>query len=313
MSLDPDTTRIVRSWLDEGVTQLPDRVLDAVLDQVPATPQSRATWWPARRLQSMNTLLKFGLAAAVVLALAVFIGINTLGTSGTNVGGPGAEPTPSPEASVVEPTAEPSPSAASTPESGLPEGPFDLAWGGLSDRAPRITVSIPAPGWVQPDPGILMKGDEVDNLPEAAIISFSEPAGTDFYVYGDPCRWESTTPETPATTAGEIAASLAAQASRDASEPVEVTVGGYAGKAITLHVPDDVDIGSCEGGEFASFGTRSDDLARYHQGPGQVDELWIIDVDGSIVIIDLMYRPDTSAELIDELRSIAQSATFELP
>ena len=34
-----DATRIVRSWLDEGVTQLPDRVLDAVLDEVPATPQ----------------------------------------------------------------------------------------------------------------------------------------------------------------------------------------------------------------------------------------------------------------------------------
>ena len=29
MSSDRDTTRIVRSWLDEGVTALPDRVLDA--------------------------------------------------------------------------------------------------------------------------------------------------------------------------------------------------------------------------------------------------------------------------------------------
>ena len=48
MSTDRDTTRIVRSWLEEGVTALPDRVLDAVLDQVPATPQRRS-WWPARR------------------------------------------------------------------------------------------------------------------------------------------------------------------------------------------------------------------------------------------------------------------------
>ena len=42
MSTDRDTTRIVRSWLEEGVTELPDRVLDAVLDQLPATPQRRA-------------------------------------------------------------------------------------------------------------------------------------------------------------------------------------------------------------------------------------------------------------------------------
>ena len=54
MSTDRDVTRIVRSWLEEGATALPDRVLDAVLDQLPATPQRRA-WWPARRFREMNT------------------------------------------------------------------------------------------------------------------------------------------------------------------------------------------------------------------------------------------------------------------
>jgi len=92
MSTDRETTRIVRSWLDEGVTQLPDRVLDAVLDQLDTTHQRRATWWPARRYQSMN-MLKFGLAAAVVV-IAALLGVNYLGA---NVGGPGvADPTPSP-------------------------------------------------------------------------------------------------------------------------------------------------------------------------------------------------------------------------
>ena len=57
MSTDRDTTRIVRSWLEEGVTALPDRVLDAVLDQVPATSQRRP-WWPARRFREMNKALK---------------------------------------------------------------------------------------------------------------------------------------------------------------------------------------------------------------------------------------------------------------
>ena len=54
MSTDRDVTRIVRSWLEDGATALPDRVLDTVLDQLPATPQRRA-WWPARRLREMNT------------------------------------------------------------------------------------------------------------------------------------------------------------------------------------------------------------------------------------------------------------------
>ena len=42
MSTDRDVNRIVRSWLEEGVSALPDRVLDTVLDQLPATPQRRA-------------------------------------------------------------------------------------------------------------------------------------------------------------------------------------------------------------------------------------------------------------------------------
>lgn len=309
MSSDPDTTRVVRSWMDEGVTQLPDRVLDAVLDQIPATPQRRAGWL-AWRTSAMNKFVTIGLGAAAVV-LAILIGSQLLGSPG-GLGSPGTEPTASPEAtpSSVPSSAEPT----STAEAGLPQGPFELAWSGASDQAPRITVSIPAPGWsFSAEPGALFKGDEAGNLPEAAILPFSEPAGTGFYVYGDPCRWQSTKPETPVTTVDEIAAALAAQPSREASEPVDITVDGYAGKAVTLHVPDDVNIEDCEGPEYASFGTEADDLSRYHQGPGQIDELWIIDVDGSVVILDAMYRPDTSTELIAELRSIAESATFAAP
>ena len=114
MSTDRETTRIVRSWLDDGVTRLPDRILDAVLDEVPATPQRRVTWWPARRLSTMNTTLKFGLAAAVV-AVAALIGINYL--ADPSVGGPGpsdatATPEPSPSPTATE---EPTESPAAAP------------------------------------------------------------------------------------------------------------------------------------------------------------------------------------------------------
>jgi len=76
MSSDRDTTRIVRSWLDEGVTALPDRVLDAVLDQVPATPQRRA-WWPARRFLTLNATFRYGIAA-VVVAVAAIVGFSLI-------------------------------------------------------------------------------------------------------------------------------------------------------------------------------------------------------------------------------------------
>ena len=35
MRTDPEVTRSVRSWLEEGVDRVPDRVLDSVLEAVP--------------------------------------------------------------------------------------------------------------------------------------------------------------------------------------------------------------------------------------------------------------------------------------
>ena len=93
MSTDRDVERIVRSWMDEGVTQLPDRVLDLVLDQLPATPQRRPSWL-ARRTPTMNNYARLGLVAAAVLAV-VIVGIGLFGKS-VNVG-PASSPTPSPE------------------------------------------------------------------------------------------------------------------------------------------------------------------------------------------------------------------------
>ena len=50
MSTERDLTRVVRSWMRDDEYESADRVLDAVLDALDATPQRRATSWPVRRL-----------------------------------------------------------------------------------------------------------------------------------------------------------------------------------------------------------------------------------------------------------------------
>jgi hypothetical protein len=97
VSTDHDLDRIVRSWMDEGVTQLPDRVLDLVLDQVPATPQRRPSWL-ARRFAPMNTYGRLGLMAAALLALAI-VGIGLFRPS-TDIGPPPSS-TPSASSSLL--------------------------------------------------------------------------------------------------------------------------------------------------------------------------------------------------------------------
>lgn len=236
-------------------------------------------------------------SGAVVAATVLLVGCTAAG---------------SPPASVAPSEAAPSEAEPmSSVDAGLPVGEFNV-----DDPVTgmQITVTIPASGWsFEPEFSFLHKGDEVANLPEAGILLWAELPGPGIYVYGDPCQWKSTTPDTPATTVDEFAAALAAQASRDASEPVDVTVGGYTGKSLTLHVPDDAVFADCDEGQFSAYGFEGDDPSRWQQSPGQIDEMWIVDVDGHVVHFEATYRADTSAELIEEIRAIAESATFDVP
>jgi len=292
---DPD--RLIHAFLKEGQTELPDQVYDAVRDRI-ETKRQRAVIGPWRT-PDMNRYLKIGLAAAAVVVIAV-VAFNLLPGSPA----PGGEPTQSPQPTST-PAVTPEPTAA-----GLPLGPYALLEG--LNGGPPITVTIAAPGWYgEAANGILIKNDNPDPPAGAGMIVFEGP----LYVYGDACHWASTTPDTPATTVDDLVAALASQAPRDASAPVDITVDGYAGKAITLHVPDDAVFSDCDQGFFGSWtipvgGGPATTPDRYHQGPGQIDEVWIVDVDGVLVVLDWAYYEGTPQFDVDELRAIVESATF---
>jgi hypothetical protein len=299
-SRDPD--HLIRTFLMEGEELLQDPIYDEVRAAIEQKRQR--TFIGPWRTPIMNRFVTVGLGAAAVVVIGLLLGAQLLG-SPTNVGGPGGESTPTPEASVADPTATPEPSPSEA--GGLPEGSH-LLWEGDNGGVP-VTVNIPASGWYgEPGIGFIEKGFNGSDPPDGSgMIVFTE----DIYVYGDPCEWSTTRPDQPASTVDEAVAALSAQASRNATAPVDVTLGGYAGKSITLHVPDDADEAECDEGEFASWGVRTEDPARVHQGPGQIDELWILDVDGQLVIIDAAHYEQTPAEDVEELHAIVDSITFE--
>ena len=312
-----DLDRQLDAFLLEGPTELPDVSFDAVRDRTEQTRQ-RVVLGPWR-VPEMNKLIPIGLGAAAVV-VALFVGARLLGPPPS---GPGTATTPEPTATIAPSEAAPSVEPTSPAAGGLPEGPF-VVFDPTTQQAPfdegiPITVTIAGPGWTSvPQFGALTKGDQEDP-PEGAGAGLltGDPGAGGFYVYGDPCHWESTTPDTPATTVDQLVEALAAQQSRDASAPVDVTVGGYAGKSITLHVPNIAPTRAeafkdCDRETFATFGVEGiEGPARYQQGPGQVDQLWIVDVDGEVVVLDLTYGPATPTELIEEGRALAESATFE--
>ena len=312
MTAPHDLDRQLQAFLTDGPTQLPDPSFDAVRDRMEVTRQ-RVVIGPWR-MPDMNKFVPIGLGAAAVV-MALVIGTQFLGRPAP--GGAGGAPS-------AEPSATPTPDATPSPTAwtGLPEGPFVVTG---ADVPVQVTLDITSPGWVAlPEFGAVSKDDDGLDAPETvgvALLAWTWPAGTGFNVYGDPCQWLTTIPETPATTPDEIAAAFAAQASTDATAPVDVTVGGFAGKAITLHVPMAFDLpnatreekfADCDNDVFAFYGVEGETAeARNAQGAGQIDELWILDVNGSIVILDATYGPAAPAALVAELRTLAESATFE--
>jgi hypothetical protein len=94
MTTNEEMERIVRSWLEPGLTTLTDDVLDPVLDQLPATPQRRPIWWP-RRVQPVGSFAKLSLAAAALVVVA-FVGFSLASRPGLPVVGATPSVSPSP-------------------------------------------------------------------------------------------------------------------------------------------------------------------------------------------------------------------------
>jgi hypothetical protein len=257
----------------------------------------------------MSKFLAIGLSAAAVV-VALVVGAQLLAPAPGGVGAPTAAPSAEPTA-----TAEPS-VAVATPEPtpvGLPEGPHLLLSGQgetqETDTTP-LTITIPAPGWEGDEGGGILLKDWGQPAPGAGMIVFNQSA---YDVFGDPCHWQTTMPDEPVTTVDEFIAALSSQPGRGASEPVDITVGGHTGKAITLHIPDDAALSDCDQGIYASWncGSHADPSpCGFHIGPGETNVEYILDVDGAIMAWHTGYEAGAPPEVVAELESIVQSATF---
>ncbi len=323
MSSDPETTRIVRSWLKDGGTVPSDWVLDTVLDQLPATPQHRPAW-PMRRVPVMNNIGKLLLAAAAVVVV-VIVGSRMLSGSSDVAGGPLASQ-PSTPGSSKPPAGTGLPSGGSVTVGSytIAFTPHHLEHGvPVAFEAPyRITFDVPA-GWSSLGWGITKR----DGGPPEGMWMAPWDIGT---VYVDPCHREAGgTADGPLMRSDEgVAEALSdwwgvepqfdrAPTAPIASHPEPVSFAGYDGQYVEFSVPEDVAFVTCEGGQYISYRDVAGE-PRYHQGPGQREQLWIVDVDGDagaggVIAIGAGSFPATSPDDLAELQAIVDSVRIEAP
>jgi hypothetical protein len=130
-------------------------------------------------------------------------------------------------------------------------------------------------------------------------------------VHTHPCD-AGKVPEIVGPSVADLANALAAQPLRDGTPPVPVTIDGHRGLYVELSVPDGTDVNACAEGRFDSWTAEGDDdgSSRWQQGPGQIDMLWILDVDGDRITIAAAHGPAASQESVEELERIATTARF---
>jgi hypothetical protein len=285
MTRDDDFIGLLEGYLEEyeGSTPLPNEARDAIRAQLPSTRQ-RPAWWPVRRFPEMNNIMKLSLAAAAVV-VAALLGYNYL--VGPNIGGPDlADP------STTPPSPAPSPTPPVLIGDELEAGTYRVT------RLDGVEATITVPdGWQNVQSyGV---GQEVDG-PESftAVVMWDMEAGR---VYADPCQWQDGYVDPLGPTVDDLAAALADQPQRGDAVPVDVSIDGYRGKMIELTVPTDINLADCWSGTFRSW------EGRFHQGPGQVDRIYILDVDGRRVVIDAHFLPGTSEAARAEQQAIVES------
>ncbi len=300
MTADRDTTRIVRQWLEDGADVLPDRVLDTVLDRLPATPQRRH-WWQAWRNPFVMNTMRLALTAGVVV-VATFVGVGLYFNLGDLVAPPQPTPTSSPSP-TIEPTPAESPRSALQISHGrdAPAGTYVTS----SPFPIQIEFTIPG-GWqmfhVADDAvGVMKNGGE-------------PPTGSGFgfwlvhEVYLDPCDARLRGSAYVGPSVDHLANALQGLEGYRTTTPTDVSLAGYSGKYLEITAPGDL-----SGCAFVRLWRTKAGGNRSVFGPEEHDRIWILDVEGTRLLVKIAYRPGTPESDVAELEQMVESIRIRAP
>lgn len=290
---DPD--RLIREYLTEGPSELPDRTYDALRGDIDRTRQ-RVVIGPWRE-SHMNNLAKLAIALAAVVVVAV-AGLNLLpSTPGTGGVGPSSSPSPAP-------SIYPRPSG-STSEPGYMPPLGDLATGTYEavSEFDLVPFSFTVPdGWASAG-WYITNGDYAAPRPRPDLFLTFVPVGN---LYADPCVSLLASPAV-GPTVDDLAVAAAAIPGTEASPTRDVTLDGRAAKLVEYVIPESY---ACDLGKFMVWRDRADgDL--WEEAPyAATVRMWILDVDGHRFVITAVYQPTTSDADRAELQAVVESVTF---
>lgn len=166
----------------------------------------------------------------------------------------------------------------------------------------ELTVTYALPdGWQDAGTGFMTRSD-------SSVVNFWNVGN----VYVDGCEWTLLDPQL-GPTVDDLANVWAELPGFTATTPVAITVDGYAGKRVDYIVPDyEIVVDPATGEEeadcfFGKFGlwTETPGIGTspnfWAQVPGQQNRQWILDVDGTRLVINEWSEPGTTPEELADM------------
>jgi hypothetical protein len=290
-----DTDRRIREFLAPGPAELPDRSFDQVRHQIERTHQ-RVVFGPRRDL--MPGYARLALVAASIVAVTI-VSLNLLPVLG-GFGSPPADlPTATASADPPRATSATEPPATTWLPFSEVLDPGTYAFD-LSDEFEPLRVSVTVPGgWASDQTYDIYKGDA--RLGPWTIT----------HIYTDGCRSQDSLLKV-GPSVDDLAGALADLGPRLPQGPTPTRIGGLDALRVSLTLPVDVDLSDCRDAEgYRNWPDPGPNLAYGHwSSPGQVDDVYIMDLEGERLVIVASYSLDTSAAALAELRAVIDSVEF---
>jgi len=187
----------------------------------------------------------------------------------------------------------------------LEAGTYSLAaWGDTdADPLPRSIVEVPEGYWS--NGGYVVDAGQENFEPEE--LGTVQVYAAD-QVLADPCRRRTAALVGP--TVDDLARALV-RAQGPSTQPRPTLLDDRDAIYLEVTVPPDTDMTACTDGEYSLWLANGD--SNHHSGPGVVHHLWILDVDGTRLVVVAGLYPDQSEAQNQELLAMAESIHFVEP
>jgi hypothetical protein len=300
--------RVLETWMADGPNAISDRVVDVVAARIGAQRQRRA--WPFDGRTNVTQLRLVAVLAAI--ALIAIVGYNLL----PGQPGVGGQTTPLP---IASPTATPSSSRViDLPEGRLPGGRYRFQ--PLTD-VPSLSIVADVPAGWQGGPPWAVIGPNGEEPPGGILLGFLGADG----LFNDPCHWDVDGTGDPLQPGDvdvgpeviDLVEALRANPSYTVPDPPSVvSFGELQGYEMEIRLPSDVDLATCDkdtDGRGRYFVFAGENAGLYAQGNGTDGDRWhlfIVDADGTRVIVAILYFEGTPITDQEAAQAIIESLEF---